>query len=103
ARPSLAGVMVLALACVATVGHTATSPAYARTPLERAAEARGLEDLGAYARAVESLKALRATQPLDADLEIALALDEARSGAVDSAAARLRSPLLELASRDSMP
>ena len=79
------------------------SAGYERPLLERAAEARGLEDLGAYTRAVEALKVLRASQPLDADLEIALALDEARSGMLDSAAARLRSPLLERAAVDSMP
>jgi tetratricopeptide (TPR) repeat protein len=82
-------------------GVRASPPA--RTALERAKAARELEDLGAYARAVQGLKALRAAVPPDADLELALALDEARAGAADSARARLAAPLLERAAADSLP
>jgi len=103
AAAALLGLGVLAILAQRPVHAATPSAGYQRPLLDRAAEARGLEDLGAYARAVEALKALRASQPLDADLEIALSLDEARSGMLDSAAARLRSPLLDRAAVDSMP
>lgn len=75
----------------------------ARAIYDQAFNARQLEDAGAYGRAAEALRALRRHVKLDADLEIQLALDEARSGHVDSALARLSSPLLLAASTDSMP
>jgi hypothetical protein len=71
--------------------------------LELGKTARGLEELGAYARAAESLRQLRANTAPDADLELALALDEARSGHADSAAALLWTPLMERAVADSLP
>jgi hypothetical protein len=52
---------------------------------------------------VTLLRQLRRLVPPDADLELALALDEARSGESDSAAARLASPLMEKALADTMP
>lgn len=80
------------------------APAGARVPVaQQAANARSLDELGAYAEAANRLRALRHDVPPDADLEIALALDEARSGQLDSAAARLWSPLLSKALSDSMP
>jgi len=39
----------------------------------------------------------------DADLDLFLALDEARSGAIDSARARLRTPLMDAAVKDTLP
>jgi len=72
-----------------------------RTPLERAREARLYEDAGAWSSAVSLLRALRASIGPDADLELALALDEARAGAADSAHARLHAPLLTSALADT--
>ena len=90
---------------------TTTSPARTtpkakpsmRAIFDQAFNARQLEDAGAYARAAEALRALRSHLKIDGDLEVQLALDEARSGRVDSALARLSSPLLLAASTDSMP
>jgi tetratricopeptide (TPR) repeat protein len=71
--------------------------------IELAKTARGLEELGAYSRAAESLRQLRANTAADADLDLELALDEARSGHADSAAALLWTPLMERALADSLP
>lgn len=68
-----------------------------------AANARALEEVGAYGQARQTLRELRGRVAPDADLELALALDEARSGQLDSAAARAWSPLLSKAVADSMP
>lgn len=70
---------------------------------ELARETREVEDAGAYTRAVTGLRSLRARVVPDADLELFLALDEARSGAVDSASARLRTPLMDAAVKDTLP
>jgi tetratricopeptide (TPR) repeat protein len=72
-------------------------------PVEQAREARALEDLGAYSRAADLLRQLRGRVAPDVDLEIALALDEARTGRLDSAWVRLHGPLLSTALADSMP
>jgi len=74
-----------------------------RKPAELAHNARLLEDLGAYRRAAASLRELRGVTPRDADLELALALDEARSGEADSARARLWGAALSAALADSLP
>jgi len=70
---------------------------------EVAHQARELEDSGAYARAVIVQRALRPRANLDGDLELALAINEGRSGAIDSALARLSGPILSKAALDSMP
>jgi len=70
---------------------------------QMATNARALEESGAYGQARETLRGLRGRVRPDADLELALALDEARSGQIDSAAVRLWSPLLSQAIVDSMP
>jgi hypothetical protein len=70
---------------------------------EQALEARNLEDLGAYTRAVESIRAIRGRVRPDGDLELALALNEARAGRLDSAAVRLQGPMLSAAALDTMP
>ena len=77
----------------------AASPA--RKPIDAATSARVLEEEGNYAGALGELKALRAMQGPDADVELALALDEARVGQVDSAWARLNTPLLDAALADT--
>jgi len=71
-------------------------------PIEEAHAARALEDIGAYAGAADALRELR-RRVVDADLELALALDDARSHRPDSALARLEGPLLSAAALDSMP
>ena len=57
--------------------------------------------MGAYGQASDRLRALRALVPPDADLDLAWAIDLARSGSADSAAHILESPLLSAALRDS--
>lgn len=90
----------LALAALAGAAHAQSpDPALAA----RATSARELEDLGAYGRAVDLLMDLRRRTAPDADLELAIAINEARIGRLDSAAVRLWSPLLEAASVDSLP
>jgi hypothetical protein len=74
---------------------------HALKPIEVALEARSLEETGAYSSALERLKRLRGMQGPDADLEIAIALDEARVGLADSAWNRLHGPLLTAALADT--
>lgn len=96
-----------AFACLVAPSGSEAAPAKApapeRTPESIATEARDLEDRGAYARAADLLSALRGRQGPDADLELALAIDEARAGRVDSAAARLSGALLSSVAYDSLP
>jgi hypothetical protein len=70
-------------------------------PIDIATRARVFEEQGAYASALEELKRLRSVEGPDADVELAVALDEARVGLVDSAWARLHSPLIEKALADT--
>lgn len=84
-------------------GRRAATAAPRLSAKQQAADALALEQLGAYVEAARRLRALRASIGPDADLELALALDDARSGALDSAAARLRGPILTRALADSMP
>jgi hypothetical protein len=74
-----------------------------KSVLELARETREIEDAGAYTRAAAGLRNLRARVIADADLDLFLALDEARSGAIDSARARLRTPLMDAAVKDTLP
>ncbi len=73
----------------------------ARKPIDAATSARVLEEQGNYAGALGELKALRAMQGPDADVELMLALDEARVGQVDSAWVRLHTPLMDAALADT--
>lgn len=126
-RPSLS--LAVALACIggvalALVAHAAAAPPTAKRPasakpatakaaaarpaagaalkpIEVALQARTLEETGNYVAALEQLKRLRGMQGADADLEIAIALDEARTGLADSAWARLHTPLLTAALADT--
>lgn len=96
----------LALAGLATAAAPvrrtpATTPPTER-PLDLALQAKLHEEGGNYAAAVQELKRLRARQAPDADLELALALDEARIGLVDSAWARLYGPVLSAALEDTL-
>lgn len=79
----------------------ASKPAASRRPIELASEARVFEEQGNYASALVALKALRAVQGPDADVELAIALDEARTGFADSAWVRLHGPLLTAALADT--
>ena len=74
----------------------------ARRPIEVATEARVFEEQGNYASALVALKTLRAMQGPDADVELAIALDEARTGFADSAWVRLHGPLLTAALADTV-
>lgn len=93
-------VLVLILACRPTVA-TAAATTPGKAPKVLAREAREYEEAGGYTRATATLRTLRGLQGPDADLELALALDEARTGETDSAAARLWGPLLSRALADS--
>ena len=75
----------------------------ALTPAELAAEAKSYEDIGGYARALETQLELEDRVKPDADLEIAIALNEARAGRRLDAWKRLYGPLLTAAEHDSMP
>ena len=78
----------------------ALSPADAQ---RLATSARSLEEMGGYTRATEALRQLRSRVAPDGDLELALAIDEARSGDLDSARVRLWGPLLTAALADTLP
>ena len=70
---------------------------------DEAVAARLHEDEGAFGMAMNQLRALRARTAADADLELWLAIDEARCGYPDSAWARLAGPLLTAAMADTAP
>jgi len=100
-------VAVLAVALAAAprprpAAGSATAPAAARKPIDVATQARAFEEDGNYAAALAELKKLRAMQGPDADVELMLALDEARVGQVDSAWTRLHTPLLSAALADTV-
>jgi len=73
----------------------------AAKPIDVALVARSLEEQGNYAGALVQLKLLRGMQGPDADLELAIALDEARTGLSDSAWTRLHGPILTAAMADT--
>src|SRR4029077_10415237 len=77
-------------------------PGESMKPIDIATRARVFEEQGAYASALAELKRLRSLEAPDPDVELAVALDEARVGLVDSAWARLYSPILEKALADSV-
>ncbi len=72
----------------------------APNPAPIASEARTREDEGAYGLALEQLRRLRPLVPLDGDLELATAIDEARANLLDSAWVRLEGPVLRAALAD---
>jgi hypothetical protein len=78
-----------------------TSSGESTKPIDIATRARVFEEQGAYASALAELRRLRSVQGPDADVELAMALDEARIGLLDSAWTRLYSPILERALADS--
>ena len=80
-----------------------TAKPAAEPPAKVAGEARAYAELGAYGKAADELRGLRRRIAPDGDLELMLALYEARSGDVDSAAARLWGPVLTAALGDTLP
>lgn len=98
-RPRAALLPFLALLCAAPAARAAPDPVL----LDRARSAREIEDIGGYARALELMEVVRARTRPDADLELAMALNEARIGRTASAAARLWGPLLTAALEDTLP
>jgi tetratricopeptide (TPR) repeat protein len=83
-------------------------PALAQAPTgptieEVAVEIRQLEDRGAYGLALQRLLELRPRVKPDADFELTLAFDEARSGRLDDAWRRLNDSLITAASAESLP
>ena len=75
----------------------------ARPPAGLAELARQLEDDEAWDSAAVVLQALRTRVPPDPDLELALALNLGRAGALDSARAVLLGPVLRRAVVDTCP
>jgi hypothetical protein len=98
---TLASLATAAPGAPTRAGSPAARPAASPRPLEVATEARALEEQGNYAGALEQLKRLRGLEAPDADLELAIALDEARTGLADSAWMRLHGPLLSAALADT--
>lgn len=82
---------------------TSRRPTATTSVAELARTARLLDEAGAYTRAVETLRQLRRRVASDADLELTLAIDEARADMLDSARVRLWGPALSAALVDSMP
>ena len=85
----------------ATPARAVAPVATGKRPIDLATQARVFEEQGNYASALVALKTLRGMQGPDADVELAIALDEARTGLVDSAWARLHGPLLTTALGDT--
>lgn len=105
-HPGPAAALALALALLGAsllpaAAGAAPSAARKPRPVEVALQARTFEEQGNYAGALVELKRLRGMQAPDADLELAIALDEARTGRTDSAWVRLHGPLLTAALADT--
>jgi hypothetical protein len=84
--------------------HASLTPAQVLDSLRRdAVRARMKEDDGAFVEAMKLLRSVRGRTAPDADLELWLAMDEARCGYADSAWARLDAPLLRAAAADTAP
>jgi tetratricopeptide (TPR) repeat protein len=83
--------------------HKKTTAASTQSVEQLASQTRLIEEVGGWPRAAELLRQLRGRTAPDADLDLMLAWFEARSGDLDSAAARLRLPTLVAAGDDSMP
>jgi tetratricopeptide (TPR) repeat protein len=77
-------------------------PEAARRAARLAIDIRSNEEMGGYAQAAEELRRLRALAPVDPDLDLALALDLARAGRLDSAAAMLYDTVLSAAMTDTL-
>ncbi|MGH7730573.1 MAG: tetratricopeptide repeat protein, partial [Candidatus Eiseniibacteriota bacterium] len=71
--------------------------------LRIAARARHYQEHGEYAAALGEWTKLAPRVPADSDLELATAIDEARSGRLEPAATRLAGALLSAAAIDTLP
>jgi hypothetical protein len=71
--------------------------------LQIAGTAQQADNRGDPDAALVAWRRLRPRVPLDGDLELALAIDEARTGNLDSAAVRLAGPALSAAAAESLP
>src|SRR3989442_12927411 len=101
-RTLLAASMALALAAAGTeAAPRLKGPELARAATRLAFNIRSLEEQGAFGGAATQLRALRRLAPVDADLDLALALDLARAGSPDSAAQLLYGPVLTAALADT--
>ena len=80
-----------------------TAAASTQSVEQLASQTRLIEEVGGWPRAAELMRQLRGRTAPDADLDLMLAWFEARSGDLDSAAARLALPTLVAAGDDSMP
>jgi len=87
---------------VAPVG-TAADTARMMELLQIARTAEQADHRGDPDAALVAWRRLRPRVPLDGDLELAVAIDEARTGHLDSAAVRLAGPALSAAAADSLP
>lgn len=85
------------------VKRPAAAPGDPRIPEQLVNDARAFEDVAAYQRALADWRVLRPRVAPDGDLELAVAIDEARVGLLDSAAARLAGPVLAAAALDTVP
>lgn len=90
-------------AAAAPARPTAADTARLQALLEIAWNARQIEGRGDYAGALVQWRRLRPQVALDGDVELAMAIDEARTGQLDSAAARLAGPTLSRAALDTLP
>jgi tetratricopeptide (TPR) repeat protein len=104
AHPSLR-IVLAALAIALAFGPARAVPVPGPTERAKATadEARQLEEMGAWGGAAAKLRVLRTLVPPDADLELWLAIFDARSGALDSARIRLQGPILNAAVSDTLP
>lgn len=100
--PPILALLALAVA-LATPARAVPVPGPTERAQTAANEARQLEEMGAWGAAAEKLRTLRPLVPPDADLELWLAIFEARSGALDSARIRLGGSLLSDAVGDTLP
>lgn len=79
-----------------------TDPETRKLAARLALDVRSYEEMGSYALAAEALHKLRGLVPVDPDLELALALNLARSGRLDSAATMLYDSVLTRALVDTL-
>ena len=103
AKPAPAPPAASAARPVAPVSTAAADTARMMALLQSAWTAQQADDRGDPEAALAAWRQLRPRVPLDGDLELAVAIDEARTGRLDSAAVRLAGPVLSAAAADSLP
>jgi hypothetical protein len=88
---------------VAAAAPPAAHPFDREAAVQLVRQAREFENHNAYSLALGEWRRLRAVTPLDGDLELTTAVDEARAGQLDSAEVRLAGPILSAAAVDTLP